>query len=458
MAKAPQVQYCCTECGYDSPKWLGQCPACKSWGTLKEFRVSTASSDKKSVRPAGEKRVKTLRSLEADREERMPSGSGELDRVLGGGLVKGSLILVGGEPGIGKSTLLLQSAVHLQSEGKKVLYVSGEESLHQIRLRAERLKAEESDILLLSETSFEEIREVLLQKKPDVLILDSIQTMRTEGVPSAPGSVAQVRECTNLLMRLAKEEGISTFLVGHVTKDGSVAGPKTLEHMVDTVLSFEGEAGAPYRILRAVKNRFGSTNEIGVFEMTREGLREVLNPSVYLLDGRPENASGSIVSCSVEGSRPILMEVQALVTASTFAMPRRTASGFDYSRMILILAVLEKRLRLPFSTYDAYVNVTGGMKGNEPALDLAVALSLFSSLRDRILPSDLCAFGEIGLSGELRSVPFAAERLREAEKRGFRRCILPEACVKRARKEDFPSGIQLLPCKNIREAVDSIEK
>ena len=363
-----------------------------------------------------------LSEIDAARELRIDTGFSELNRVLGGGTVEGSLVLIGGDPGIGKSTILLQVCKNFAGLGKRVLYISGEESLRQIKLRAERL-----DLRFLSETNLDLIRELLLREKPDVAIIDSIQTMYCDDISAAPGSVSQVRESTNALMQLAKGSGIAIFIVGHVTKEGQVAGPRVLEHMVDTVLYFEGEKSSSYRILRAVKNRFGSTNEIGVFEMTESGLEEVKNPSAYMLEGRPLGASGAVVACSLEGSRPILLEVQALVTESAFGMPRRTAAGIDYNRVNLLMAVLEKRCRLPLSRYDAYVNIAGGMRMNEPAVDLAAVIAIISSFRDRAVEADTVIFGEVGLSGEVRAVPLAEYRIREAAKLGFTRCIMPKS-------------------------------
>ena len=383
----------------------------------------------------------------------MTTGMGELDRVLGGGIVQGSLVLVGGDPGIGKSTLLLQVCRNLSAAGKKVLYISGEESLQQIRLRAERMGTFTDLLLILCETSLETIREAIARIQPEVVIIDSIQTMYNENVSSAPGSVSQVRESTGVLMQIAKGMNITIFIVGHVTKEGVVAGPRVLEHMVDTVLYFEGDRYASYRILRGVKNRFGSTNEIGVFEMRGSGLAEVTNPSEYMLEGKPEGASGSIVACTMEGTRPVLLEVQALVCQSNLAFPRRTAAGTDLNRANLLMAVLEKRAGLRLSSCDAYINIAGGIRMNEPALDLGIALAIASSMRDTPINEKTIAFGEIGLSGEVRSVTMAEQRVREAKKLGFTTVILPAGCKKQAARVE---GIELIPVKNVREAIQAI--
>ena len=422
MAKSRTVFFC-QSCGNEFTKWTGQCPACKEWNTLveEEKRVTTGK-----VRSADSVRREPVKISEvvSSEGERFLTGIPELDRVLGGGLVKGSMTLIGGDPGIGKSTLLLQVCNHMAKQGRKVLYISGEESMQQIRIRAERLDTLQ-DLYLLCETNLELIEEVLRRDTPEVVVIDSIQTMYVEEVTSAPGSVSQVREATALLLRIAKGLGISVFLVGHVTKEGAVAGPRVLEHMVDTVLYFEGDRHAAYRILRGVKNRFGSTNEIGVFEMEEKGLVEVENPSSYMLDGRQENASGSVVGCILEGSRPMLIELQALVCPTNFGMPRRTVAGMDINRVNLLMAVLEKRLNLKLQNCDAYVNIAGGLKLNEPAMDLAVVMALLSSYYNKSLDADTFAFGEIGLSGEIRAVKQAALRLQEGEKLGFKRCILP---------------------------------
>ena len=402
--------------------------------------------------PEGRRPV-LLKEIDAEKDPRFDTGFSEFSRVLGGGVVPGSLVLVGGDPGIGKSTLLLQLALNLADAGKKVLYISGEESLRQIRLRADRIGQTEGPLSFLSETNMGRITELLEEEKPELAVIDSIQTMYSDEAQSAPGSVTQVRECAQALMVCAKENNIATFLVGHVTKEGTVAGPRVLEHIVDTVLYFESGDGGAYRILRSAKNRFGSTNEIGVFEMASSGLREVLNPSELMLAGRPREASGAVVTCLMEGTRPMLMEVQGLVTETSFGMPRRQASGMDYNRLNLLLAVLEKRLGLQMNRYDAYVNITGGMRVAEPALDLAVLTAIISSLRNIVVPEDTIVFGEVGLSGEVRAVPQAEERIREAEKLGFRRVILPAYNVKRLSGEGYSPEAELLGVRSLTELI-----
>lgn len=394
-----------------------------------------------------------LTEVSLEEQDRISTGYPELDRVLGSGIVAGSLVLVGGDPGIGKSTLLLQVCRNLAAAGHRVLYISGEESLKQIKLRANRIGAITGELLFLCETNLDDIEEAIRETKPEIVVIDSIQTMYRDDVSSAPGSVSQVRESTNILLQIAKGMGISVFIVGHVTKEGVVAGPRVLEHMVDTVLYFEGERNASYRILRGVKNRFGSTNEIGVFEMQEQGLAEVKNPSEYLLSGRPEEASGAVVACSLEGTRPILLEVQALVAQTNFGMARRTAAGTDYNRVNLLMAVLEKRCHYEMSRYDAYVNIAGGVRMNEPALDLAIVLALVSSLKDRPVNPKCIIFGEVGLSGEVRAVSMAEQRVREALKLGFEACILPQVCLAKMKKVD---GIGLYGVRNVREAIGLI--
>ena len=423
MAKAKTTAFFCKECGYESSKWLGQCPACRAWNTLVEEPVAkmapAAGKGRMSAeRGAGMAAAKPalLSEIRLEKEDRISTGFKELDRVLGDGIVAGSLVLVGGDPGIGKSTLLLQVCRHLAAAGQRVLYISGEESLKQIKMRANRIGTVTGELRFLSETNLERIEAVIDQEKPQIVVIDSIQTMYREEITSAPGSVSQVRESTGVLMQIAKSRGIAIFVVGHVTKEGVVAGPRVLEHMVDTVLYFEGDRNAVYRILRSVKNRFGSTNEIGVFEMGEEGLAEVENPSEYMLDGRPKEASGAVVSCSFEGTRPILLEVQALVAETSFGMPRRTAAGTDYNRVNLLMAVLEKRCRYELSRLDAYVNITGGMRMSEPALDLAIVMALMSSYKDRPVDPGMLIFGEVGLSGEVRGISQAAQRVAEAAK------------------------------------------
>lgn len=454
MAKAKKTVFFCQECGYESPKWMGQCPGCKSWNTFVEETVS--SSQTKHQEAAGRKKVEpvALSEISLDEEDRIHTSIKELDRVLGGGIVQGSMTLVGGDPGIGKSTLLLQVCRNLADQ-VSVLYISGEESLKQIKLRAQRIGAFGDRLRLLCETNLDMIRQVIEKEKPTVVVIDSIQTMYNEEVSSAPGSVSQVRESTGVLLQIAKGLGVSIFIVGHVTKDGNVAGPRVLEHMVDTVLYFEGDRHASYRILRGVKNRFGSTNEIGVFEMREEGLVEVENPSEFMLAGRPEGASGSVVACSMEGTRPILIEIQALVCASNFGMPRRTAAGTDYNRVNLLMAVLEKRLGLHLSASDAYVNIAGGIRMNEPAVDLGILLAVVSSYKDIVIDDKVLVFGEVGLSGEVRAVSMAEQRVQEAKKLGFTTVILPAACMKSVGQE---TEITLIPVENIRDAVRFLEQ
>ena len=455
MAKGKKSVFFCQNCGHEESKWLGQCPACGEWNTFVEERIDTgitkgttasARAVRESVKAAA---VVPLTDVSADDETRSTTGIGELDRVLGGGIVPGSLVLVGGDPGIGKSTLLLQVCRQM-AEMKKILYISGEESQAQIRLRANRMGKFSPNLLLLCETNLETIRGVIEKERPELVIIDSIQTMYSEEVSSAPGSVSQVRESTNVFMQLAKGLCISIFIVGHVTKEGTVAGPRVLEHMVDTVLYFEGDRHASYRILRAVKNRFGSTNEIGVFEMRQDGLAEVENPSEYMLSGRSENASGSVVACSMEGTRPILLEIQALVCRSNFGMPRRTAAGTDYNRVNLLMAVLEKRLGMALSNCDAYINIAGGIRMNEPAIDLGIVLAIASSFRNRPIDEKTIVFGEVGLSGEVRAVSMPEQRVAEAKKLGFETCILPEVSLKMVK--DI-RGIRLIGVKNIGDAV-----
>ena len=425
MAKSKKTVFFCKECGYESSKWLGQCPGCKEVGTFVEEPMGAKTNNNIRRGLINNKPV-TINQVTADDEERITTGFGELDRVLGGGVVPGGLILVGGDPGIGKSTLLLQVCRNMSNNGKKILYISGEESLKQIKLRANRMGQFSDNLSLLSETSLDIIESVILETKPDAVVIDSIQTMLREDIGSAPGSVSQVRESTNFLMQLAKGNTIPIFIVGHVTKEGVVAGPRVLEHMVDTVLYFEGDRHAAYRIIRGVKNRFGSTNEIGVFEMSSEGLREVLNPSEFMLDGRPEDASGSVVACLMEGTRPILVEIQALISHTNFGMPRRTAVGTDYNRVNLLMAVIEKRIGVQMCDYDAYVNIAGGMKINEPALDLALVMALISSFKNRV---------------------------QEAKKLGFTTCIMPAVSKKNLTEI---TGINIIGVNNIKEAEELI--
>ncbi len=449
MAKGKNNVFFCQECGYESAKWVGQCPACKAWNTMVEEIVDKKSSV--THRQITEVQVAKLNDVQSSSEKRMDTHIEELNRVLGGGIVPGSLVLVGGDPGIGKSTLLLQTCKSLSDQKIAVLYISGEESLQQIKMRADRIGIFSDEMTLLCETNLDLVQGVIEERKPQVVVIDSIQTMFRENVNSAPGSVSQVREATSVLMRLAKEQGIAIFVVGHVTKEGTVAGPRVLEHMVDTVLYFEGDRYASYRILRAVKNRFGSTNEIGVFEMCQSGLREVPNPSEYMLDGKPKNASGSIVVCTMEGTRPLLVEIQALVCHSAFGMPRRTAAGVDYNRVNLLMAVLEKNVGVRLADQDAYINIAGGMKVSEPATDLGLVLAIISSFRNRPIAEDVICFGEVGLSGEVRSVNMVEQRIAEAHKLGFKQCILPKVCMKNIQK---PEGMLLKGVENVREALE----
>ncbi len=454
MAKNKTV-YVCSECGYETSKWNGRCPDCGQWNTFEE----TVPLNTSAVRAAGaassardvSDNIFEITDIDVSGSEtRWSTGSPELDRVLGGGVVKGSLILLGGEPGIGKSTLLLQICQTL-GDDHTILYVSGEESLRQIKLRAQRLGVDSGNLYLLSETDCEAVCKVIANEKPEIAIIDSIQTMNISGLTSASGSVTQVRECSNMLMKTAKSLEIPMLIVGHVNKDGAIAGPKVMEHIVDCVLYFEGEKNLPYRILRGIKNRFGSTNEIGVFEMTGKGLREVENPSEMLLSGRPQDASGCCVACIIEGSRPILAEVQALVTKSTFNVPRRTATGFDYNRMAILIAVLEKRMGYYFGGLDVYMNVVGGFDIDEPAADLAVALALYSGLTDKVVPYDVICFGEIGLAGELRGVQRAEQRVREAQRLGFSRIVLPASTLKNMDRTGL-DGIKLTGASTIQQA------
>ncbi len=450
MAKGKTTIFFCQNCGYESSKWMGQCPACHEWNTFAE--EPTSPSKGKTGRSLAGITAEPLRLSQVDIHEgqRISSGIKELDRVLGGGIVSGSLVLVGGDPGIGKSTLLLQVCHHLTQSGRKVLYVSGEESAQQIKMRANRLGESKNELLILCETNLEIIRGVLEKIKPDVVVIDSIQTMYSENVTSAPGSVSQVRESTGIFLQIAKGMGISVFLVGHVTKEGVVAGPRVLEHMVDTVLYFEGDRHAAYRILRGVKNRFGSTNEIGVFEMRETGLVEVENPSEYMLSGKPKDASGSVVACSMEGTRPVLIEIQALVCQSNLPMPRRTTAGTDFNRVNLLLAVLEKRAGIHLSSCDVYVNIAGGIKMTEPAIDLGLVLAVVSSYKDIPVDEKVIAFGEVGLSGEVRAVGMAQQRVQEAKKLGFTTVLLPEVSVKSMTQTE---GIRIIGLKTVKEAV-----
>lgn len=455
MAKGKQkTTFFCKECGFESPKWLGQCPGCKEWDSfVEEPVVKTAAG--RSVTVTEHREPSKLSEIVTNDEVRTLTGIGELDRVLGGGIVTGSLVLVGGDPGIGKSTLLLQMCKQLAEAGKDVLYVSGEESVKQIKMRADRLGTFQKELFLLSETDLDIVTEVIGRKKPEIVIIDSIQTMYREEIGSAPGSVSQVRETTSTLMRLAKSLPVSIFIVGHVTKEGVVAGPRVLEHMVDTVLYFEGDGGASYRFLRGVKNRFGSTDEIGVFEMRGNGLVEVPNPSEYMLAGKPKQAPGSIVVCSIEGTRPILIEVQALVCQTNFNMPRRTSTGTDYNRVNLLMAVIEKRMGVRMGDCDAYINVAGGMRIHEPALDLGIILALLTSYRNQSLDDETICFGEVGLAGEVRAVNMAEQRVLEAAKLEFKRCILPKVnCRQLALTKEQTRGLELVGIESIHELLE----
>lgn len=461
MAKGKNTTlFFCQECGHESAKWTGQCPACKAWNTMVEERISVAAkgmggSVKAGAAGSGGRRTEPSRlsDVSLDSEERISAGIGELDRVLGGGIVPGSLTLVGGDPGIGKSTLLLQVCQKLADAKRKVLYISGEESLKQIKIRANRIGPIGDDFLLLCETNLAEVEDAIRRIRPDAAVIDSIQTMYSEEVSSAPGSVSQVREATNVFLQLAKGMNIPVFIVGHVTKEGTVAGPRVLEHMVDTVLYFEGDRHASYRILRGVKNRFGSTNEIGVFEMREEGLAEVENPSEFMLNGRPENASGSVVACSMEGTRPMLTEIQALVCGSNFGIPRRQAIGTDFNRVNLLMAVLEKRVGLQMSGCDAYVNLAGGIRITEPAIDLGIVMAIVSSFKNRAVDDKMLVFGEVGLSGEVRAVSMAGQRVAEARKLGFTTCVLPWVC---ADKMQAVEGMKIIGVKSVTDAIDLI--
>lgn len=450
MAKQKTVFFC-TECGNETLKWQGRCPSCGQWNTMQEHIEKPNPVGRGAVAPVGNSRTaQRLSEVDSVTELRFSSGMGELDRVLGGGAVAGSLVLVGGAPGIGKSTLLLQICNSLCA-GRKVLYISGEESEKQLKLRAQRIGVMPDDLFILSETRLSDILASVAQLEPDILIVDSIQTLYNEENESTPGSVSQVKDCTMSMMQLSKSQGITVFVVGHINKDGAIAGPKVLEHMVDCVLYFEGDQNSSYRLLRAAKNRFGSTNEIGVFEMADNGLIEVPNPSQMLLDGRPEGASGTCVACVMEGTRPVLAEVQALVTKTSFNVPRRTSDGFDFNRAALLLAVAEKRTGMKLSVFDAYINVIGGLRLDEPGADLPVVLAVASSYRDRPIPDDLVAIGEVGLTGEIRSVSHMNQRLAEVARLGFKKCIIP---AKTSEKLEIPRELEVYRTKNLWEAIE----
>lgn len=451
MAKVKTVYYC-TECGNESPKWQGKCAACGAWNTLVEHVEKPIAAGRAKSAPVGiSKTPLKLSQVISNDEIRFTTGMGELDRVLGGGAVAGSLVLVGGAPGIGKSTLLLQICKSL-CNGRSVLYVSGEESEKQLKLRSERIGTESDELYILSETNLSDILGAVESIQPDILIVDSVQTLYREENDSAPGSVSQVKDCTMALMQLSKSEGITVFVVGHINKDGAIAGPKVLEHMVDCVLYFEGDPNSSYRLLRAAKNRFGSTNEIGVFEMVDTGLIEVPNPSQMLLEGRPEGASGTCVACVMEGTRPVLAEVQALVSKTSFNVPRRTADGFDFNRAALLLAVTEKRCGMKLSAFDAYINVIGGLRLDEPGADLPVVLAIASSYRDTVIPNELVAIGEVGLTGEIRSVSNLNQRLGEVARLGFKTCIIPRNS---SEKLEIPEGLTVYRVRNLQEAIAS---
>ena len=450
MAKQKTVFYC-TACGNESPKWAGRCSACGAWNTMLEHIEKPVAPGRAKSAPVGMSRVpKKLSQVDSGDEIRFLTGMGELDRVLGGGAVEGSLVLVGGAPGIGKSTLLLQICANI-CKNRRVLYVSGEESERQLKLRAERLGVDSEELYILSETRMSEVLAAVESVKPDILIADSIQTLYNETNESSPGSVSQVKDCTMSLMTVSKQEGLTVFVVGHINKDGAIAGPKVLEHMVDCVLLFEGDQHSSYRLLRAAKNRFGSTNEIGVFEMIDSGLIEVPNPSKMLLQGRPENAPGSCVACVMEGSRPVLAEIQALVTKTSFNVPRRAADGFDFNRAVLMLAVAEKRGGLALGTFDAYINVVGGLRLDEPAADLPLILAVASVYRDKPIPATLAAIGEVGLTGEIRAVNHLSQRLQEVSRLGFTRCVIPRYG---SDKVEIPEGLEVFRVRNIREAIE----
>ena len=456
MAKKIKTVFFCSSCGHESAKWLGQCPACKEWNTLVEAPAPSKTAGASlaglsAARTGPRPRPVPLSSVEENGEERFSTGFRELDRVLGGGVVAGSMILLGGDPGIGKSTILLQAARNMAASGINILYISGEESLRQIKMRGRRIGDISDHLKFLCETDLDSITDVIREEQPKLAIIDSIQTMYSTQVQASPGSIAQIREATGILLRLAKENGITFFLVGHVTKDGNVAGPRVLEHMVDAVLYFEGDRYASYRVLRSVKNRFGSTNEIGIFEMRSDGLAEVLNPSEFLLSGRPHDAGGSVVTCSMEGTRPLLLEVQALVCRTNYGYPKRQATGTDYNRVSLLMAVIEKRLGIPMSDFDAYINLAGGIRQTEPALDLGIVLAILSSFRNVPVDDHMMVFGEVGLSGEVRAVSMAQMRVQEAAKMGFTTCVMPRSNMRRLQ---IPEGMRIIAVSSLAELGD----
>jgi len=454
VKKASKTIFCCQACGYQTPKWMGKCPDCGGWQTFVE-EVQVARSTQRAVRSLSSLQTKPvpIDSIELEQDDRLLTGIGEFDRVLGGGLVPGTLVLIGGDPGIGKSTLVLEALHGIARGGRKVLYVSGEESIRQIRMRSQRLSAVSSDLLVVSENDLESILLMIESVQPDVIVIDSIQTMFSQDLTSAPGSVTQVRESTVRLMLMAKKTGVSVFLVGHVTKDGVIAGPRLLEHMVDTVLYFEGDSNHVFRILRAVKNRFGSTNEIGVFEMNESGLNEVANPSAAFLSERPANAPGSVVTASMEGSRPILVELQALASSTSFGNPRRTILGIDHNRVALLVAVMEKKLGMHLMGHDIFINVAGGVKIDEPAVDMGIVSAVASSFLDRSIPKGTIIFGEVGLTGEVRAIGHVETRIAEAKKMGFTRCLVPQSNLKRMTKI---KEIELTGVKTISEAMEEL--
>ena len=454
MAKAKTV-FVCSNCGYESAKWLGKCPACNEWNTFYEEKVVSSSNNSLSTNGGNKAKAmpRKLKEVEGIEVARSSSGIGELDRVLGGGLVKGSLVLVGGEPGIGKSTLILQLCDKVQGEGK-VLYISGEESAEQVKIRADRLNINNEELMFLGETNIDNIQEAIFSMNPKLVIIDSIQTMYSEEITSAAGTVSQVREITTRIMRMCKDNGITTIIIGHVTKDGNIAGPRVLEHMVDTVLYLEGERYFSYRILRSVKNRFGSTNEVGMFEMKNEGMVEITNPSSILISERNDNPAGSVIVASMEGTRPLLVELQALTTPSVFGIPKRTANGIDYNRLAMLMAVMEKKAGLSLGTQDVYLNVVSGIKIAEPAIDLGIVLACASSYKNISIPQDVVAIGEVGLTGEVRAVNMIEKRIKEAEKLGFKRIIIPES-NKKLLKDSFK--LDIIGVKNINEAIKGLQ-